>query len=116
MSHIAFALLLAISTQFLNFVFIKLNYFNEYDFYLRILFVTLSLSPIVIGLNYLFAIYYRIYTNTIDYVVLYMSFIIFSVIVSFFIQYLVHNSTNMSTYRALGITMSLVGVYLIVRK
>ncbi len=116
MHYIIFAFILAISTQVLNLMFIKFNYFNEYNFYLKMFFVILTLSPFVLGLNYLFALYYRIYHNNIDYVTLYMSFIVFSVIISFFIQYLIYHSTNINFYKIIGIIMSLVGIYLILKR
>lgn len=116
MHYIIFAFILAISTQLLNYSFMKFNYFNDYNFYIKMILVILTLSPFILIINYLFALYYKIYSINIDYVNLYMTFIVFSVICSFFVQYLIYHTTNINLYKIIGIFLSLLGIFFILKK
>ena len=61
-NFIYFSLALAIGTQFLNYLFVKLNIYNDTSIFKQTLITTSILLPLIFILNYGFNIYYKYYS------------------------------------------------------
>ena len=73
LNFIYFSLALAIGTQFLNYLFMKINIYSDISIFKQTLITTSILLPLIFILNYGFNIYYKYYST------LYIVFIVLSV-------------------------------------
>lgn len=112
---IYFSFLLAISTQCLNFIIMKLNIDKTYSIWKQVILLTTWLLPIIYILNLLFNLYYKYYSTNVNYSILYMSFIIISIITSFFVQYFLYGTNELTIDKFIGIGLALIGIYLIIK-
>ncbi len=114
-NFIYISLLLAIGTQGLNYLFMKLNIYDNLSLFKQSFITTSILLPLIFLLNYGFNIYYRYYNTSIDYSTLYITFIVFSVFISFLIQYFIYGSTNINIVKTIGFIFTIFGIYLIIK-
>ncbi len=63
LNFIYFSLALAIGTQFLNYLFMKINIYSDISIFKQTLITTSILLPLIFILNYGFNIYYKYYSN-----------------------------------------------------
>ena len=115
LNFIYFSLALAIGTQFLNYLFVKINIYSDISIFKQTLITTSILLPLIFILNYGFNIYYKYYSNKIDYSTLYIVFIVLSITISFLIQYLIYNNTNFTLIKFIGFLFTILGIYLIIK-